>query len=239
MNTIQESENLMEAPDGPGPLERLFPCSESKILDHVIAMKDFDYSISEISRISGVGFKTTLGIVHKLEEENILRRTRNVGRAIMYRFELDSPRSKAVENLAFRLADEFASKLAKQSTLLAELNPYEEVIRDFEETARRNPNDARAYHNKGTLLATLNRHSKAIECFDLAIRLVRDDTEAYIGKGISLAELNRYEEAIRSFEEATRWNPNDARAYHNKGALLARLNRHKEAIECFERAAKL
>jgi len=31
-------------------------------------MKDFDYSISDISKISGVGFKTTLNIVHKLED---------------------------------------------------------------------------------------------------------------------------------------------------------------------------
>jgi|GEM_PF-4631788 transposase-like protein len=42
-----------------GPLASLFPCSESKILDHMVTMKGLDYSISDISRISGVNFKTT------------------------------------------------------------------------------------------------------------------------------------------------------------------------------------
>lgn len=115
MNTIHASEDIKTL-DCPGPLERLLPCSESKILDHVISMKDFDYSISEISRISGVGFKTTLSIVHKLEDEGILQRTRNVGKAIMYKFESASPRSMAIESLAFRLADEFASKMISPSS---------------------------------------------------------------------------------------------------------------------------
>ncbi len=115
MKMTQESETFENTLDGPGPLERLLPCSESKILDHMIAMNDLDYSISDISRISGVGFKTTLGVVRKLEREEILQKTRNVGRAIMYKFESDSPRSKAMENLAFRLADEFADKLVRQA----------------------------------------------------------------------------------------------------------------------------
>ena len=96
-----------------GPLERCFPCSESKILDHVIVMKGFDYSISDISSSAGVGFKTALGIVHKLEDDGIILKTRNVGRAIMYRFNRDSPSARALENLAFRIADEHAAKLVK------------------------------------------------------------------------------------------------------------------------------
>lgn len=95
-----------------GPLESALPCSESKILDHVITMKEFDYSVTEISRISGVGFKTTLRIVHKLEDDGVLLRTRNVGRAIMYRFNSDSRRSKFLENLACQIADERALKIA-------------------------------------------------------------------------------------------------------------------------------
>jgi hypothetical protein len=51
-----------------GPLTRLFPCSESKILDHMVVMRPFDYSILEISRISRIDAKKTLRIILELEK---------------------------------------------------------------------------------------------------------------------------------------------------------------------------
>ena len=114
MKAKQISENTLgERIDDAGPLERIFPCSSSKILDHVITMKGFDYSASEISEISGVGFKTTLAIVHKLVEDNILLKTRNVGRAIMYKINSESPIAKSLEKLAFQIADERAADLRR------------------------------------------------------------------------------------------------------------------------------
>ncbi|MBS1268514.1 MAG: hypothetical protein MAG458_01243 [Nitrosopumilus sp.] len=59
-----------------GSLESMFSCSESRILDHMITFRDFDYSISDISRSVDIGFKTTLGVVHKLQHQNILVLTR-------------------------------------------------------------------------------------------------------------------------------------------------------------------
>jgi len=87
-----------------GPLASTFPCSESKILDHMVTMKDFDYSISDISKISGVGFKTTLNIVHKLEDQGVLKRTRQIGNAILYKLNPDSAQAKSISNLAFEIA---------------------------------------------------------------------------------------------------------------------------------------
>lgn len=87
-----------------GPLASTFPCSESRILDHMVTMKDYDYSISDISKISGVGFKTTLNIVHKLEDQEVLKRTRNIGNAILYKLNLDSVQSRSISKLAFEIA---------------------------------------------------------------------------------------------------------------------------------------
>lgn len=87
-----------------GPLASTFPCSESKILDHMVTMKDFDYSISDISKISGVGFKTTLNIVHKLEDQGVLKRTRQIGNAILYRLNPNSAQAKSISKLAFEIA---------------------------------------------------------------------------------------------------------------------------------------
>lgn len=87
-----------------GPLASTFPCSESKILDHMVAMNDFDYSISDISKISRVGFKTTLNVVHKLEERGILERTRQIGNAILYKLNSNSPQARSISRLAFDIA---------------------------------------------------------------------------------------------------------------------------------------
>jgi hypothetical protein len=94
------SKNIMDV----GPLASTFPCSESRILDHMVTMKDYDYSISDIAKNSGVGFKTTLNIVHKLENQEVLTRTRNVGNAILYKLNSDSAQSKSISKLAFEIA---------------------------------------------------------------------------------------------------------------------------------------
>lgn len=87
-----------------GPLASTFPYSEFRILDHIITMKDFDYSISDISKISGIGFKTTLNVVHKLEDQGVLKRTRQIGNAIMYKLNPDSAQAKSISKLAFEIA---------------------------------------------------------------------------------------------------------------------------------------
>jgi len=87
-----------------GPLESMFPCSESRILDFLIAFQDYDYSISDIAENSGVGFKTTLGVIKNLESQKIIVNTRNVGRAKMYKINLDSEEANNVNKLALGIA---------------------------------------------------------------------------------------------------------------------------------------
>lgn len=87
-----------------GPLESVFPCSESKILDFLITFQDYDYSISDIAENSGVGFKTTLEVVKELEDRQIIVKTRNVGRALMYKINLDSKQTQAIKQLATHTA---------------------------------------------------------------------------------------------------------------------------------------
>ena len=87
-----------------GALQRVFPCSISRILDHMIAMKEFDYSISDISKITEINFKTTLESVHSLEDQGILKLTRIIGRAKMYQLDKGSPQAKHIEGLAFEIA---------------------------------------------------------------------------------------------------------------------------------------
>lgn len=87
-----------------GPLESMFPCSESKILDFLVTFQEYDYSISDIAEHSGIGFKTTLGVVKNLEMQKIIVNTRNVGRAKMYKLNLESSEANGINKLALGIA---------------------------------------------------------------------------------------------------------------------------------------
>lgn len=87
-----------------GPLESVFPGSTSKILDFLSTFKDWDYSVSDIAKNSGVSFKTALGEIKNLEQQGVVSKTRTVGKATMYKLKLDSKQGFYIDKLVFELA---------------------------------------------------------------------------------------------------------------------------------------
>jgi predicted AAA+ superfamily ATPase len=79
-------------------LARLFKNSLAEVLDFLLVFDGYDYSKSEIARNSGVGHKTIYDVWPVLEELDLVKQTRTVGRAKMYRINKDNP-------LAMRLHD--------------------------------------------------------------------------------------------------------------------------------------
>ena len=99
-----------------GPLESIFPGSTSKILDFLATFKDWDYSVSDIAKNSGVSFKTALNEIKNLERQGVASRTRTVGKAIMYKLNLDSKQGFYIDKLIFELATKRASESAKSKS---------------------------------------------------------------------------------------------------------------------------
>jgi DNA-binding transcriptional ArsR family regulator len=96
-----------------GPLERLFNGSSvAKILDFLTIFKEWDYSVSDIAKNSGVSFRTVLRELPKLEEKGLLKMTRRVGRAKLYKLNIDSEVGLALEKFALKLAGIEAEKIA-------------------------------------------------------------------------------------------------------------------------------
>lgn len=56
-----------------------------KVLDFLTINDDFDYSMTDIAKLSEVGYSTLKLFWPKLEQENIIFETRAVGKAKMYR----------------------------------------------------------------------------------------------------------------------------------------------------------
>ena len=99
---ILKSEKVLEC----GPLESFIPGSRSKVLDFLLTFRDFDYSISDIAKNSGLSFKTGWNEVRSLEKEKIVVNSRNVGKAVMFKLNMDSPKVKQISNLAMEISTE-------------------------------------------------------------------------------------------------------------------------------------
>lgn len=87
-----------------GPLESVFPCSTSKVLDFMITFSDWDYSITDIGKNSGLSFKTGFDEVKKLESQGILVKNRVVGKAILYKLNTKSEHVQDIMKLAWNIA---------------------------------------------------------------------------------------------------------------------------------------
>ena len=117
----------------------------------------------------------------------------------------------------------------------------EEAIKKFGEAIRVQPNDAKAYYNRGYAKNKLERYKEAIKDFDEAIRLQPGNAYAYAynNRGIANAKLEHYKEAFKDYDEAIRLRPDNASAYYNRGNIKNKLENYKEAIEDFDEAIRL
>ena len=72
----------------PPTLQKLFEDSSiAKLLDFLTLYKDFDYPKTEISRNSGVSWKTLYRLWPLLEKYNLVVKTRQIGRATLLQTE--------------------------------------------------------------------------------------------------------------------------------------------------------
>ena len=107
-----------------GPLERLFNGSAlAQILDFLTTFREWDYSKSDIAKNSGVSFRTALSLLEKLEALGLIKQTRRVGRAQMYRLDLENEAAKALVALTHELAMIEAKQMVKEELAKAEVPP--------------------------------------------------------------------------------------------------------------------
>ena len=106
-------EKLNEA--NPETLQKLFlDSSIAKLLDFLTLYRDFDYPKTEISKNSGVSWKTLYRVWPVLEKYEIVVKTRQIGRATLFKLNPDSPIAKALHTLALEVATYDAQKIAAE-----------------------------------------------------------------------------------------------------------------------------
>lgn len=62
-----------------------------RVMDFLVVNEDFDYSMTDISSLSCVGYSTLKLFWNRLEKNKIVTKTRIVGKAKMYKLNLSNP----------------------------------------------------------------------------------------------------------------------------------------------------
>lgn len=74
-----------------------------KVLDFLITFADFDYPLTEIAKNSGVSYSTMQVFWHKLERNNLVIKTRRVGKSDMYKLNTKNSAVKELIRLDWKL----------------------------------------------------------------------------------------------------------------------------------------
>ena len=74
-----------------------------KVLDFLITFADFDYPLTEIAKNSGVSYSSLQIFWRKLEENNIVIKTRRVGKSDLYKLNTQNPAVQQLIKLDWNL----------------------------------------------------------------------------------------------------------------------------------------
>jgi hypothetical protein len=75
-------------------------------------------------------------------------------------------------------------------------------IEQYDEAIRLDPQDAKAYDNRGNAYASLGQYERAIQDYDEAIRINPQNAIAYYNRGLTYAELGKSVESERDIQKA-------------------------------------
>lgn len=101
------------------------------------------------------------------------------------------------------------------------------------------PNDAKAYNNRGVAYGHKGQHNRAIEDFNKAIALNPDNAGYYHNRAIAYENKGDYKEAIEDYKRIIAIDPNNAMAYNNRGVAYAKRGWGREAVSDFRKACDM
>jgi len=89
-----------------------------RVLDFLVVNEDFDYSMTDIANLSGVGYSTLKLFWKKLEKSGIVRMTRIIGRAKMYELNQNNPVVKKFHEFYWETTKQKVHKSIKKKMVI-------------------------------------------------------------------------------------------------------------------------
>ena len=129
--------------------------------------------------------------------------------------------------------------LVGRGKVLAELERYDDAIRDFDAALNITGEDGDTLYERSRALADADRLDEAIAGFQAARTHMSNNPDLHNELGNALALAGRNQEALQAYDSAISLRPAFARAYYNRGATYSRMGQFEEAAEAFERCLRL
>ena len=104
---------------------------------------------------------------------------------------------------------------------------------------RLDPDDVKAYYNRGVAYSDLKQYQQAINDYTQAIRIDPSLVPAYNNRGVTYGRLKQYQQAINDFDQAIRLDPSLTQAYSNRGITYAGLKQYQQAIKDYTQAIRI
>ncbi len=91
-----------------------------KVLDFLIGNQEFDYSLTDIAKGAEIAWSTLHECWPELERIGVIKKTRRIGRAELYKLNLENPLVKKLVELDMFISKQFiAEELEKQKVVMA------------------------------------------------------------------------------------------------------------------------
>lgn len=88
-----------------------------KVIDFLIDNQEFDYSLTEITRNAGIGWTTIHHFWYSIVKLNIVKRTRRIGRAELYKLNKDNQLVQKLLEIDLLVSQQLARKEMKQKVI--------------------------------------------------------------------------------------------------------------------------
>jgi tetratricopeptide (TPR) repeat protein len=129
--------------------------------------------------------------------------------------------------------------ILERATIAYDNKNYKEAIALYDQVIALDPNNARAYNNRGIAYANLSNYEKAITDYTEAIKLDPNYAEAYNNRGDAYYYLNNYKQAIADYTQAIKIDPNYAEAYLYRADAYDNSGEKSKAIADLTQAIKI
>ncbi len=106
-----------------------------------------------------------------------------------------------------RMAAEFEADGCQTEKATVKPADWDRIIADCAAAIARNPDDAKAYMERGGAYLSKGEHDRAIVDYTTVISLIPDDAEAYCRRGDAHFNSGEYDSAIADYDAALRRDP--------------------------------
>jgi hypothetical protein len=90
-----------------------------RVIDFFLDNREFDYSLTEIAKGARVSWSTLNVLWPKFVKLKMVRKTRRIGRAVMYRLDAKNPLVQRLQELDAFISERYVAKEMRKQTVVA------------------------------------------------------------------------------------------------------------------------